>query len=232
MSAIAGVPALSGVPTPNYVLQTSKKYKGVWKTWLALLRKQQQTQSLLQWGSRWISELAFIGALETLEAWEGVNATLQHRLTWRGEPHHGEFFESAAPVGAYLRTGQPRRTRFDVVRSSQLARGARPAGWERWAQLFPDFAVVAADPDVRPLLVWSIVICDDAQDSDAATLYEALAHSLNAVKADGLMLQFGGSAPWGLRPGLQVAQVHRATDALRVAGETVRRVSHLAGERR
>jgi hypothetical protein len=89
--------------------------------------------------------------------------------------------------------------------------------------LFPDFAVVAADPDVRPLLVWSIVICDDAQDSDAATLYEALADSLNSVKADGLMLQFGGSAPWSLRPVLQVAQVHRATDAPRLTGEFVRR---------
>jgi hypothetical protein len=232
MSAIAGVPALSGVPTPNYVLQTSKKYKGVWKTWLALLRKQQQTQSLLQWGSRWISELAFVGALEALEAWEGANPTLQHRLTWRGEPHHGEFFESAAPIGAYRLTGEARRVRFDVVRSSQLARGVRPAGWERWAQLFPDFAVVAADPDVRPLLVWSIVICDEAQDRGADTLYEALTRSLNAVKADGLMLHFGGSAPSVLRPGLQVAQVHRATDALQIAGETVRQVSHLAGGRR
>jgi hypothetical protein len=98
--------------------------------------------------------------------------------------------------------------------------------------LFPDFAVVAADPDVRPLLVWSIVICDEAQDRGADTLYEALTRSLNAVKADGLMLHFGGSAPSVLRPGLQVAQVHRATDALQIAGETVRQVSHLAGGRR
>jgi hypothetical protein len=229
MSAIAGVPALSGVPTPNYVLQTSKKYRGVWKTWLALLRKQQQTQSLLQWGSRWISELAFVGALEALEAWEGANAMLQHRLIWRGEPHHGEFFESAAPIGSYLRTAQAHRTRFDVVRSSQLARGVRPAAWERWVHLFPDFALVGADPEVRPLLVWSIVICDDAQERHADVIYEALAQRLNAVKSDGLVLQFGGFASLGIRPGLRVAQVHRATDAPQIVGEVVRQVSHLAG---
>jgi hypothetical protein len=226
-SAIASVPALSGFPTPNYVLQNSTKYKYVWKTWLALVRKQQLTQSLLHWGGRWMSELALVGVLDALQSWEGAENRLHHLLTWRAEPHQGESFESAAPIGAYFGKGRSGRKRFDVARSSQLARGVRPKAWEPWSQLLPDFAVVSADADVPPLLVWSVVICDAEQDAAIQSLYTELARKLNAVAAVGLVLQFGGSLESGAMEGLQISRVQRTTDAPLLAAEALKQILRL-----
>jgi hypothetical protein len=227
-STIASVPALSGFPTPNYVLQNSAKYRYVWKTWLALVRKQQLTQSLLHWGGRWMSEMALIGVLDALESWEGAEKRLHHLLTWRAEPHQGESFESAAPIGAYFGKGRIGGKRFDIARSSQLARGARPKAWESWSRLLPDFAVVPADADIPPLLVWSVVICDAEQDATMRELYRALVRKLEFVGAVGLVLQFGGSCESESSRGLRIRQVRCATEAPLLASDAVKEIVRLA----
>jgi hypothetical protein len=221
-SVIATVPALSGVPTPNYVLQNSVKYKYVWKKWLELLRKQQLTQSLLHWGGRWLSELALPGVLDALESWEGAGARLQHRLKWRSEPHQGEFFEAASPIGAYIGRREEAIWRIDVARSAQLARGNRPREWERWAQLLPDFAIVPTGVGLRPLLFWSAVICDSVQQSASDAMYAELSNRLRTANAAGIVFQFGAVHSGSSSAHLRVVTVRRATDGPRLAGDAVR----------
>jgi hypothetical protein len=222
-SVVASVPALTGVPTPNYVLQNDRRYRYVWKTWLALLRKQQMTQSLLWWGSRWISELALLGALEALESSEGADADYQHRLIWRPEPHQGEFFESGAPIGAYFvgATGTS-RMRVDVVRASQLARGTWPQSWAKWVALLPDIAIVPGPACGPPLLIWSVVVCDPAHDYEVQLLYDRLAIALDASGACGLVLQFGGERPAAQWSRLEVEPVGRTSRAPVVAREFIK----------
>lgn len=221
-SVITSVPALSGVPTPNYVLQNDRRYRHVWKTWIALLRKQQLTQSLLWWGGRWVSELALLGALEALETWEGASAAYQHRLIWRPEPHQGEFFESGAPIGAYL-VQKPRGEgmKVDIARSGQLARGTWPKAWQPWVELIPDLAIVPSARTGRPLLIWSVLVCDAVQEREVESLYSALSKLLTSISAHGLVLQLGGTGSSAVRPGLQVERLERATRAPKVAGDFV-----------
>ena len=230
-SVIGTVPALSGVPTPNYVLQNDRRYRHVWKTWQALLRKQQLTQSLMWWGARWNSELALLGALEALEAWEGSGARYQHRLIWRPEPHQGEFFESGAPIGSFLNASEDGdRERVDVVRSSQLARGTWPQAWRPWVSLIPDIAIVPSRKSAKPLLMWSIVVCDPEQEKSAQLAYERLERQLAAAGAVGLVMQLGGAAAPVRMRNLQFRLVERATHTPQMAGEVAKQLVRRDGE--
>ncbi len=227
---IGSVPALSGVPTPNYVLQNDQRYRYVWQTWLALLRKQQLTQSLLWWGGRWTSELALVGVLDGLKTWEGASAAYEHRLVWRPDPHQGEFFESGAPIGSFLVEAQGGgRERVDIARSIQLAHGAWPPAWGSWVALLPDIAIVPSRIDSKPLLIWSVTVCDAQQERDVHGVYSSLSRMLASVKACGLVLQLGGSSPVASTIGLHVELIESARSAPQVARDFVLRLLRKSG---
>ena len=225
---VATVPELSGIPTPNYVLQNDRRYRYVWQTWIQLVRKQQITQSLLWWGGRWCSELAFLGALEALEAWEGASATFSHRVTWRREAQHGEFFEAAAPVGSYVQPSNRGPIVIDVVRSAQVARGVWPSAWENWTRLVPDFAIVPRTGSVKPLLVWSLVVCDDQQDQHQVASVNWLDKTLGEVGVRAVVFKIGGASSRTAHTHLRLESIDRVTTIPQRMSKLVS--AHLRGE--
>ncbi len=228
-SVVSTVPALSGVPSPNYVLQNDRRYRHVWMTWLDLVRKRQLTQSLLWWGGRWIAELALLGALEALEGWEGAKPRLQHRLSWRKEPQHGEFFETAAPIGAYIRGG-PSPGRFDVLRSGQIARGVWPAAWAQWLRLAPDWAIVPEKGTGQPLLAWVVAVVDEDQQQTLQRNMAALSQALKAASVKGLLFQYGGAACVAGGNALRVAWIDGPLQAPAIARNAVQELVYGEGK--
>jgi hypothetical protein len=176
---IQRVPAISGIPTPNYVLQSDQRYRHVWKTWLQLVRRDRLTQSLVHWSSRWLAELALVSTLAHIGAEPHVFGTPRwsQALWLRAEPEHGEYCDPSAPVGTVEGRFGARIRAIDIARGGQLARAAWPGVWDRWVRLLPDFAVVPRDHAADTILVWGLVVWNRAQaDAFESAIQELRRH--------------------------------------------------------
>jgi hypothetical protein len=160
-SAVSRVPAVVGIPVPNYVLQNDPRYKHLWSLWLQLVRREIVSQSLVNWAGRWISELGFVSTLAAMsELCENDQRWSQH-LWLRSEPVNGEFLDPAAPVGGSL-LHLPSAVRIvDLVRGGQLARAAWPGSWQGIVNLAPDFMLIPRGDPRNAVAAWSCVLWNE-----------------------------------------------------------------------
>ena len=192
-SGLAAIPTLSSIPAPNYVLQSEVRYRYVWKTWQRLLRREQLTQSLLLWGSRWHGELAYVATLAALSEL-GSQIPMRKQLLWvRPDPTSGEFCDPSTPIGTLRVATATGHAHFDIARSSQLARGYFPEKWKTWVDIAPDFLIAPREGETPPLLVWAVVTWNPAQAENLRWSLPKLRWRLQQIQGKGLVLWRNGT---------------------------------------
>lgn len=157
-SSISRVPAVVGIPVPNYVLQNDPRYKHLWNIWIQLVRREMVSQSLVNWAGRWISELGLVSTLAAMSTLCRHDQRWSQKLWLRSEPVHGEFLDPAAPVGSSFLHLPASVKIVDLVRSGQLARAAWPGVWRDIVELAPDFMLMPRGDSRHATAVWSCVL--------------------------------------------------------------------------
>jgi hypothetical protein len=230
-SEIARVPAIVGIPVPNYVLQNDARYKHLWRIWIQLVRREQVTQSLVNWAARWVAEIGFVSTLASLSKTVIGQPRWSQDLWLRSEPVHGEYCDPAAPIGSSESTFASRPVTIDVVRGGQLARAAWPDAWRHLVSMAPDFILLPRGPLHRSLPVWSCVLWNkDHADRFAATLQRLRDH-LGLHRIQGLIVVIAPESFRGLDSNSQMLQVVHYTsprDVMENLGEFV--IKHLKAQ--
>ena len=207
LGEIARVPAIVGIPVPNYVLQNDARYKQLWRIWLQLVRREQVTQSLVNWAARWVAEIGFVSALAALSKTVVGQPRWSQDLWLRSEPVHGEYCDPAAPIGSSESSFASHPVTVDVVRGGQLGRAAWPAAWRHLVQTAPDFILLPRGPLHRSLPVWTCVVWNHEHAARLLGTLKTLREVLALHRISGLIVVVAPAAFEGLASSSQMVQV-------------------------
>ncbi len=207
LGEIARVPAIVGIPVPNYVLQNDARYKHLWRIWLQLVRREQVTQSLVNWAARWVAELGFVSTLAALSKTVIGQPRWSQDLWLRSEPVNGEYCDPAAPIGSSESSFASRPVTVDVVRGGQLGRAAWPDAWRHLVNTSPDFILLPRGPLHRSLPVWTCVLWNQEHAERLAAALQPLRDVLAMHRISGMIVVVAPASFAGLASNSQMLQV-------------------------